>query len=80
MSIASRMGVAAAIAAAALAPLAAGCGGDNDADAPTGEDPLTTEAVESDRGTELLGLAAQAFASGDLSGAPSSQRHLAPAR
>jgi signal peptidase I len=72
MSIASRMRVAAAIAAAALAPVAAGCGGDNDAAAPTGQDTLapTTEAVESDRGTELLGLAAQAFATGDLSGAP----------
>jgi len=68
MSIASRIGVATAIAAAALAPVAAGCGGDNDV--ATGQDTLTTEAVESDRGGELLGLAAQAFASGDLSGAP----------
>ena len=72
MSIASRMRVAAAIAAAALAPVAAGCGGDNDAAAPTGEETPapTTEAVESDRGTKLLGLTAQAFATGDLSGAP----------
>jgi signal peptidase I len=72
MSIASRTGVAAASAAAALALVAAACGGDNDAAARTGQDTLalTTEAVESDRGTELLGLAVQVFAEGDLSGTP----------
>ena len=64
MRIPSRAGGAAATAVAVLALVAVACGGDNDAA------EATTEAVESDRGTELLGLAAQAFATGDLSGAP----------